>query len=84
MNDEANADGPILGAALPMGFNRVPHYTRGVMLVGDSAAWSIPSTVRGSRTRWSPGALAAEVAVQAIAEADPQRRERTCSITPLS
>src|SRR5690606_22851144 len=33
---EETADGPILGAALPMGFNRVPHYTRGVMLVGDS------------------------------------------------
>ena len=29
MNDEANADGPIMGAALPMGFNRVPHYTAG-------------------------------------------------------
>ncbi|GAB3852727.1 hypothetical protein GCM10029963_42800 [Micromonospora andamanensis] len=29
MTDETNAEGSILGAALPMGFNRVPHYTRG-------------------------------------------------------
>ena len=34
---EANATGPIRGGGLPMGFNRTPHYTRGLLLVGDSA-----------------------------------------------
>ena len=32
----SNATGPIRGAGLPMGFNRTPHYTRGLLLVGDS------------------------------------------------
>ena len=33
---EDNATGPVRGAALPMGFNRTPHYTRGLLLVGDA------------------------------------------------
>ena len=42
LRGDDNADGPILGAALPMGFNRVPHYTRGLMLVGDSGGMVNP------------------------------------------
>jgi flavin-dependent dehydrogenase len=76
MNDEANADGPILGAALPMGFNRVPHYSRGVMLVGDCGGMVNPFNGEGIAYAMESGALAAEVAVQALAEADGQRRER--------
>src|SRR3954452_19895080 len=30
-----NMVGPVMGAALPMAFNRTPHYTRGLLLVGD-------------------------------------------------
>ena len=45
--DEANADGKILGAALPMGFNRTPHYTRGLMLVGDSGGMVNPFNGEG-------------------------------------
>jgi menaquinone-9 beta-reductase len=82
MNDEANADGPILGAALPMGFNRVPHYTRGVMLVGDSGGMVNPFNGEGIAYAMESGALAAEVAVQALAEADGQRRERTLQHYP--
>ena len=82
MNDEANADGPILGAALPMGFNRVPHYTRGVMLVGDSGGMVNPFNGEGIAYAMESGALAAEVAVQALAEADAQRRERTLQHYP--
>ena len=58
--DPANADGKILGAALPMGFNRVPHYTRGVLLVGDSGGMVNPFNgegiaVRdGVRASWPP------------------------------
>ncbi|NUO57159.1 MAG: geranylgeranyl reductase family protein, partial [Hamadaea sp.] len=47
MRDEANADGPIMGAALPMGFNRTPHYTRGVLLVGDSGGMVNPFNGEG-------------------------------------
>lgn len=82
MNDEANADGPILGAALPMGFNRVPHYTRGVMLVGDSGGMVNPFNGEGIAYAMESGALAAEVAIQALAEADGQRRERSLQHYP--
>ncbi len=82
MNDEANADGPILGAALPMGFNRVPHYTRGLLLVGDSGGMVNPFNGEGIAYAMESGALAAEVAVQALAEADGQRRERTLQHYP--
>ena len=51
MSDPANADGEPQGAALPMGFNRVPHYTRGVLLVGDSRRHGQPVQRRGHRVR---------------------------------
>jgi menaquinone-9 beta-reductase len=82
MSDEANADGPILGAALPMGFNRVPHYTRGVMLVGDSGGMVNPFNGEGIAYAMESGVLAAEVAVQALAEPDAVRRERALSVYP--
>ncbi len=75
MNDEANADGPILGAALPMGFNRVPHYTRGVLLVGDSGGMVNPFNGEGIAYAMESGELAAEIAVQAL----PGPPDRTAS-----
>ncbi len=82
MNNEANADGPILGAALPMGFNRVPHYQRGVMLVGDSGGMVNPFNGEGIAYAMESGALAAEVAIQALAEKDLLRRERALGFYP--
>jgi flavin-dependent dehydrogenase len=79
---EATADGPIMGAALPMGFNRVPHYTRGVMLVGDSGGMVNPFNGEGIAYAMESGALAAEVAIQALAERDPARRERALAVYP--
>jgi geranylgeranyl reductase family protein len=79
---EETADGPILGAALPMGFNRVPHYTQGVMLVGDSGGMVNPFNGEGIAYAMESGALAAEVAVQALAEPDPARRERALQHYP--
>jgi menaquinone-9 beta-reductase len=75
MNDEANADGPIMGAALPMGFNRVPHYSRGVLLVGDSGGMVNPFNGEGIAYAMESGELAAEVAVQALARAEGPPRE---------
>jgi geranylgeranyl reductase family protein len=74
LRDEANADGPILGAALPMGFNRVPHYTRGVMLVGDTGGMVNPFNGEGIAYAMESGELAAEIAVQALAR--PREVER--------
>ena len=39
--------GPIRGAALPMGFNRTPHYHRGLMLVGDAGGMVNPFNGEG-------------------------------------
>jgi geranylgeranyl reductase family protein len=74
LRGDANAAGPTLGAALPMGFNRVPHYTRGVMLVGDSGGMVNPMNGEGIAYAMESGELAAEVAVQALARpAGPER-----------
>ena len=80
--DEANADGPTLGAALPMGFNRVPHYTRGVMLVGDSGGMVNPMNGEGIAYAMESGELAAEVAVQALARPAGPERERALRAYP--
>ena len=82
MRDEANADGPVLGAALPMGFNRVPHYTRGVMLVGDSGGMVNPMNGEGIAYAMEAGELAAEVAVQALARPAGADRERALQAYP--
>jgi geranylgeranyl reductase family protein len=82
MTDEANAAGQILGAALPMGFNRVPHYTRGVMLVGDSGGMVNPMNGEGIAYAMESGELAAEVAVQALARPAGADRERALQAYP--
>ncbi|WP_433346502.1 geranylgeranyl reductase family protein [Micromonospora sp. CA-111912] len=82
MTDESNAEGPILGAALPMGFNRVPHYTRGVMLVGDSGGMVNPFNGEGIAYAMESGELAAEIAVQALARPAGAERERALMAYP--
>jgi menaquinone-9 beta-reductase len=82
LRDEAGAAGPILGAALPMGFNRVPHYTRGVMLVGDSGGMVNPMNGEGIAYAMESGELAAEVAVQALARPAGAERELALQAYP--
>ena len=59
-----------------MGFNRVPHYTRGVLLVGDSGGMVNPFNGEGIAYAMESGELAAEVAVQALARPAGAERER--------
>jgi menaquinone-9 beta-reductase len=80
--DEANADGPIMGAALPMGFNRVPHYTQGVMLVGDTGGMVNPFNGEGIAYAMEAGELAADVATQALARPTPASVERALQQYP--
>src|SRR5690606_33199278 len=80
--DEANAEGRIGGAALPMGFNRVPHYTRGVMLVGDSGGMVNPFNGEGIAYAMESGEIAAEVACEALARPTAAGRERVLSDYP--
>lgn len=82
LRGEENAEGPTLGAALPMGFNRVPHYTRGVMLVGDSGGMVNPMNGEGIAYAMESGELAAEVAVQALARPAGAERERALRAYP--
>ncbi|MEU5829520.1 MULTISPECIES: geranylgeranyl reductase family protein [Micromonospora] len=82
MTDESNAEGPILGAALPMGFNRVPHYTRGVLLVGDSGGMVNPFNGEGIAYAMESGEMAAEVVVQALARPAGAERERALMAYP--
>jgi flavin-dependent dehydrogenase len=79
---EENATGPIRGAALPMGFNRTPHYTRGLMLVGDSGGMVNPFNGEGIAYAMESGELAAEVAVQALARPAGPNRERALHAYP--
>jgi menaquinone-9 beta-reductase len=58
---------PVRGAALPMGFNRTPHYTRGLLLAGDSGGMVNPFNGEGIAYALEAGEIAARVIVQALA-----------------
>jgi geranylgeranyl reductase family protein len=79
---EDNATGPTRGAALPMGFNRKPHYADGVLLVGDAGGMVNPMNGEGIAYAMESGRLAAEVVAQALAEPVPARRERVLAGYP--
>ncbi|GAA0362181.1 geranylgeranyl reductase family protein [Microbispora corallina] len=79
---DENMTGPIRGAALPMGFNRQPHYTRGVMLVGDAGGSINPFNGEGIAYAMETGRIAAEVAVQALSRPTPAQRERVLLAYP--
>ena len=55
------------GAALPMGFNRTPHYTNGLLLVGDSGGMVNPFNGEGIGYALEAGEIAARTIVQALA-----------------
>jgi geranylgeranyl reductase family protein len=62
---------PVRGAALPMGFNRTPHYTRGLVLVGDAGGMVNPFNGEGIAYAMESGEIAARVIVQALARQTP-------------
>jgi geranylgeranyl reductase family protein len=74
--DEGNRVGRIGSAALPMGFNRKPHYTRGVLLVGDAGGMVNPFNGEGIDYAMESGHLAADTVVQALALPEGAARER--------
>ena len=67
---EENRTEPVRGAALPMGFNRTPHYYRGLLLVGDAGGMVNPFNGEGISTAMESGEIAAQVIVQALARPD--------------
>jgi len=66
---DENMVGKISGAALPMGFNRKPHYTRGVLLAGDSGGMVNPMNGEGIAYAMESGEMAAATVVQALGRA---------------
>jgi menaquinone-9 beta-reductase len=64
---EDNRTEPVRGAALPMGFNRTPHYTRGLLLAGDSGGMVNPFNGEGIAYALESGEIAARVITQALA-----------------
>jgi flavin-dependent dehydrogenase len=81
---EDNALGTIRGAALPMGFNRKPHYSDGMLLVGDAAGAVNPFNGEGIAYAMETGALAAEFVAQALARPDGPGRERVLADYPAA
>jgi len=70
---EENRTEPVRGAALPMGFNRTPHYYRGLLLAGDSAGMVNPFNGEGIAYAMESGEILARVIAQALAR--PARAE---------
>ena len=79
---EENRTQPVRGAALPMGFNRQPHYDRGLLLVGDSGGMVNPFNGEGIAYAMESGEIAAEVIGQALARPTADSRERALQAYP--
>ena len=73
---EENAEGSVGGAALPMGFNRVPHYRPGMLLVGDAGGLVNPFNGEGIAYAMESAAIASRCAIQSLARRGPPRRRR--------
>jgi geranylgeranyl reductase family protein len=80
--DDETMTMPIRGAALPMGFNRQPHYDRGLLLVGDAGGMVNPFNGEGIAYAMESGRLAAEVVAQAFARQHDAGRERVLQSYP--
>jgi menaquinone-9 beta-reductase len=79
---EENRTQPVRGAALPMGFNRQPHYTRGMLLVGDSGGMVNPFNGEGIAYAMESGELAAAIIAQALARPTAESREHALEAYP--
>jgi geranylgeranyl reductase family protein len=81
---EENRTDPVRGAALPMGFNRTPHYTRGLMLVGDAGGMVNPFNGEGIAYAMESGEIAARTIVQALARPTAAETERVLLGYPVA
>jgi len=81
---EENRTQPVRGAALPMGFNRTPHYTRGLILVGDAGGMVNPFNGEGIAYAMESGELAARSVVQALARPTAAGTERVLQSYPAA
>jgi len=64
---DENAVGTVGGAALPMGFNRTPHYRPGLLLVGDAGGMVNPFNGEGIAYAMESASIAAACSIQSLA-----------------
>ena len=81
---EENRTEPIRGAALPMGFNRTPHYYKGLLLAGDAGGMVNPFNGEGIAYAMESGELLARTVVQAFARSGAAETERVLAGYPLA
>src|SRR5580692_9131345 len=79
---EENRTEPIRGAALPMGFNRTPHYYQGLLLVGDAGGMVNPFNGEGIAYAMESGEILARTIAQALARARRAETERVLAGYP--
>jgi menaquinone-9 beta-reductase len=79
---EENRTEPVRGAALPMGFNRTPHYYRGLLLAGDAAGMVNPFNGEGIAYAMESGEILARVVAQALARPTRAETERVLRSYP--
>ncbi len=80
---DENMVGEIRGAALPMGFNRQPFYTQGLILVGDSGGMVNPFNGEGIAYAMESGKVAAEVIAEAAKAKNEFAREKALHQYPV-
>src|ERR1700720_775764 len=79
---EENRTQPIRGAALPMGFNRTPHYHQGLLLAGDAGGMVNPFNGEGIAYAMESGEILARTVVQALARSRRAETERVLAGYP--
>jgi geranylgeranyl reductase family protein len=79
---EENRTEPVRGAALPMGFNRTPHYHKGLLLAGDAAGMVNPFNGEGIAYAMESGEILARVVAQALARPTRSEAERVLRSYP--
>ena len=77
-----NQVGGLVSAALPMAFNRKPHYADGLMLLGDAGGMVSPFNGEGIAQALLSGRLAAQAAAQAAARSTTSGREQVLAQYP--
>ena len=77
-----NQVGRLRGAALPMAFNRKPHYADGLLLVGDAGGMVSPFNGEGIAYALQAGRLAADALVQAAARRTVTAQDRALAAYP--
>lgn len=77
-----NQIGPLKSAALPMSFNRKPHYASGLALVGDAGGMVSPFNGEGIAPAMKAGRFLAQAATQALSRSDRVGFDRALSAYP--